>query len=535
MKRILLLAVLLIASVNTTFATFTCCDCKVTSHSTIFIRPPFQVSSPERLAHFRDDRVERKEDGWLGALQIVPLGGQAVKTDNIETYWGPDSQCKQVLLVNESLAAENTDILANHLNIYTVNGDFSSQVRFKFNHMYAGVGFYYQQEVYHTHTGRAIWFSVALPVMHVRNRVDICEKIINDGGGILPGPVSNQTQTLNCQECTECISGDTLPIPRVDSVTAAFDQPGWCFGKINSGKTMSTTKLSNAELRVGLQVVNNEHSHMESWAGINIATGNTPNGINVFEPIVGWNRHFGFFLGSTFGVHVYENEDWGLSVFSEFDFNIQYFFAHHEMRSFDLVDRPWSRYMQFYNSLAQAEIAATTGDASIATTLHTPGINLLTQWVKVKPGFNRTFNAAWDVLWRNFEFEAGYNFFAKQAECVEFPPVFPASAGLKRVGDEVFSGGLGTTDPGSFIDTNYFQANDGYLYPNFQVVGLTDLDIRSAEARTLLSHTIYASLAYDWDVCSYPILTSLGGSYEFAVDNTGVERWMAFGKVGVSF
>jgi hypothetical protein len=351
----------------------------------------------------------------------------------------------------------------------------------------------------------------------------------------LPGPVSTQAQVVDCGERSSCISSETLPIPRIDSVTAAFNQPGWCFGKIDSGQTMTATKLSNVELRVGLQVANNEHSHMESWAGINVPTGNARNGIRVFEPIVGWNRHFGFFLGSSFGVHVYENEDWGLSVFSEFDFNIQYFFSHHEMRSFDLVDRPWSRYMQFYNSPAQAEIAATTANASIATTLHTPGINLLTQWVKVKPGFNRTFNAAWDILWRNFEVEAGYNFFAKQAECVQSSCNFTTESGLKRVGDEVFSGGLGTTDPGSYIDTNYFQANDGYLYPNFQVVGRTDLDIRSAEAPTLLTHTIYGSVAYDWDVCSYPLFTSLGGSYEFAVDNTGVDKWMAFGKVGISF
>ena len=71
------------------------CNCRVVSQSFVSIRPPFQVSSPERLAHFRDDRVEAKEDGWWGAVQVVPLGGQTTKGDDIATYWGPD--CNKTL------------------------------------------------------------------------------------------------------------------------------------------------------------------------------------------------------------------------------------------------------------------------------------------------------------------------------------------------------------------------------------------------------------------------------------------------------
>jgi len=80
---------------------------------------------------------------------------------------------------------------------------------------------------------------------------------------------------------------------------------------------MSKTALSNVEVRAALQIANNEHSHMESWAGVNIPTGNTPQSFYVFEPIVGDNHHFNAFVGSSFGVHVYESEYYGLSVYSE--------------------------------------------------------------------------------------------------------------------------------------------------------------------------------------------------------------------------
>jgi len=510
-----------------------CCECRTSAQSFIWIRPPFQVSSPERLAHFRDDRVERKDDGWLGAVQVVPLGGSLLKGDDVATYWGPS--CNKTLIVNESVTASDTDILANHLNIYTANGNFSSRINFHFAHRYAGVGLYYQQEIYHTHTGRAIWFSIAVPIMHVQNKVSITEAILNNGGGLLPGEVASTVVGLGCgNDCSTCIQSDTLPIPYVGSVQAAFDQPGWCYGKIKSCHPMNETKVSNVEVRAALQIANNEHSHLESWAGVNVPTGNTPNGIYVFQPIVGHDHHFTVFMGSSFGVHVYENESRSLMVYSEFDFNIQYFFPHNETRSFDLVDRPWSRYMQLYDT-AQATVAADPGTPlSVATTLHTPGINALTQSVKVKPGYARTFNVAWDLLWRAFELEVGYNFYAQQAECVDAPCIADDLA-LKKIGGELFDGGLGYTFPGQFINNNFFTAVEGYPLSSFQALTTADIDLHSAEVPAYLSHSFYTSVAYDWSQGCYPAFISLGGSYEFAPDNTARNKWMAFGKVGVSF
>ena len=442
------------------------------------------------------------------------------------------------LIVNEDLTAVGTDILANQLNIYTNHSNFSSRVSFDFKHTYAGVGFYWQQEVYHTHSGRAIWFSIALPVMHVRNQVTITETILNNGGGTLGGTVASTVEPLG-NGCATCIQSSTLPIPRAADVTAAFAQPGWCYGRINSGQSMSKTALSNVELRAALQVANNEHSHMESWLGVNIPTGNTPQGINVFEPVVGDNHHWAAFLGSSFGVHVYENEKWDLVIFSEFDFNIQYFFAHNEVRSFDLIDRPWSRYMQYYSSVAQATTASNSVDPVIGLTLHTPGINLLTQSLNVKPGYARTFNVAWDLLWKKFELEVGYNFYARQAECINSGCNLPQGLALKHIGPLSESGsvGDGITDPGQFIFNNFIEANSGYSLtgPGYQALTSADFDLDSAAAPALLSHTFYASLAYDVDCYCYPVFVSVGGSYEFAPDNTGVEKWMAFGKVGVSF
>jgi len=161
--------------------------------------------------------------------------------------------------------------------------------------------------------------------------------------------------------------------------------------------------------------------------------------------------------------------------------------------------------------------------------------------LKVKPGFARTFNAAWDLLWKSFELEVGYNFYARQAECIVSGCNLPQGIALKSVAPDAFAGsqvaGEGTTNPGQFINNNFYPASSGYALNSegYQTLMFSDFDLDSAAAPALLSHTIYGSLAYDWSLCNYPVFASLGGSYEFAPDNTGVEKWMIFGKVGVSF
>jgi len=533
MKRCLLILLLLInVGLASAFSSDGCCSCRSTSNSFIYIRPPFQISSPERLAHFRDDRVEKRDDGWFGAFQIVPFGGKAVNTENLSTFWGPS--CNRTLTVNEDITASGTDILANHLNIYTLAGNFQSKVSFNFDHAYAGVGFYYQQEIYHTHTGRALWVSIAVPVEHVSNRININEVILNNGGGVLPGPVSDTPLTFGCDQCATCLDSSTLPIPRPSSVTAAFAQPGWCFGKINSCRSMSKTAVADVELRGALQIANNEHSHMESWAGVTIPTGNADDGRYVFEPVVGYNKHFIAFVGSTFGVHVYENEADTLRVYSEFDFNVQYFFAHNEVRAADIQNIPWSRYMQFYNSETQAGLAFDATDASVKATLQTPGINLMTQVFEVKPGFARTFNVAWDILWRCFEVEAGYNFYCKQAECVKFAQPFPSDIALKVIGGEMI-GGAGETNAFQFINAmpNPLFCFDSFTAYEDSVVSASQVQLPALPAA--LTHTLYLSVAYDTNCGDYPLFVSLGGSYEFPPDNTSMNRWMIFGKFGMSF
>ena len=64
-----------------------------------------------------------------------------------------------------------------------------------------------------------------------------------------------------------------------------------------------------------------------------------------------------------------------------------YLFSKKQIRSFDVEGRPWSRYIDVYQSMTQADEAAALGGEA-GTFLSTPGINVFTRPVNVTPGLS---------------------------------------------------------------------------------------------------------------------------------------------------
>ena len=512
------------------------CDCKAVSHTFFSIRPVFQVNSPEYLAHNRDF-YKQCPDGFGGTVQATVLGGKSTHDDGIARFFLPF--CKTTLTVNEQ-PLPGTDVLASQLNIYTQNGNFQSTVEFKPRHSYVGLGINYQQKIYERCNGHSIWFTISGPILEVHNRIELVETIINNGGGAvataIPSAISGGCPANCPNSCNDdCLLNPAQLLQPVDSVVAAFMQPGWCFGRIdNSGnKHHRKTTVGDITVRIGYETVNKDDCHLDSFFGVVIPTGNKPKAIEVFEPIVGHNHHWGIVLGSTFGLEIWKNQCGDITLSGEFDFMVTTLFQRHERRSFDLKYKPWSRYMQFYKDINQAQLAAASTDPFYALALHTPGIDILTQDVRVKPGFYRTFNAGFIIDTRCFELEVGYNFFARQAECLRLDCEFPTGAALKAID-------IGGGATGQFQTINNDFGNNCTATPvanyNNNIITAADIDLESAAQPATLTHTAYGSLAYHFDVCAgYPMYVAVGGSYEFPPDNVGLNRWMAWGKFGIAF
>ncbi len=513
----------------TQFACEHSCDCKAVSHTFFSIRPVYTINSPEYLCHGRDFYKR----AWLGGtLQVTPLGGISSHNESLGRFFLPF--CSTTLNVSEQ-PVNNTTVLANNFNIYTQNGTFASTVEFKPRQTYAGVGFNYQQRIYERSNGKSIWISLSGPLLHVRNRVELIETILDAGGGpiTVSSPSSSEPSPTNLCN-SDCLLDPAIALPPVGSVEQAFAQPGWCFGRVDPNQHQGKTGFADLTLRFGYEVVNREDFHFDSFFGVVFPTGNVPEAIKFFEPIIGHNHHWGIVLGSIFGFEACTFFDGDLTINNEFDFCITELFEHTERRSFDLHNKPWSRYMQFYKDQNQAELAAAAAisDPAYALTLHTPGIDILTQDVKIKPGFYRMFNGAYIINYCScFELEAGYSFFARQSECIHLACPFPTTVAPKAI---ALGGGATSSFQTISINVPDDCATPVAHYTD-NIITEADLNLESAAHPATITHTVYGSFAYEWKEGDYPMLAAVGGSYEFPPDNVGLNRWMVWGKFGVAF
>lgn len=499
------------------------CDCRVSAHSFFRVRPQFQGASPEKRSFWGMDRMYARIDGKHGAFQVVPFGGRSGEARRLASYFMPF--CKAELLVQGGGDPDTADrdIDARVFNIHTtdVNVNFKSRICFRPQQSVAGVGLNWRQKLSRNDEEKGFWFEASMPIVRVRNAVKLSETVLESGGSV-----------------------DTTDYPTAQAnMTSAFQQAAFNFGRVpcNCNDGLSKTGVADLDLRIGYGWMGDAICNMESYLGVLIPTGNKVTGCNIFEPIVGHNHHVGFEFGSSFAYQVWINEEKERALWIETSIHSIYFDKNTQRRSFDVKYSPWSRYLPVYTSFAQAQAANTASMTNKGYTLYTPGINVFTQDVKVHGRFQRTLNTAIAYQSSHFMAEGGYNFFVRDAECVELCNWCNTVAFLADSSVDSASTGdaIGATNRFRSInkqntDNDKVFLADGSNY-NATVIKQEDLDLSSAAAPAQMQHTFYGTVGYRWDDREYPLFVSLGGSYEFASDNSGMDRWLVWGKIGMSY
>ena len=327
----------------------------------------------------------------------------------------------------------------------------------------------------------------------------------------------------------------------VANMTEAFQQAEWSAGKIATRRSLRESGIADIEWKLGYEWVQQEPFHLESYLGILIPTGNKPNGEYLFDAIVGHGRHWGLMLGNSLGIEIWKDETKDRSLRVEYAGHTLFLFRNTQCRPVDLACKPWSRYIELYRDEDQATVASTLSgyhDNNFAT----PGINILTMPLKVRPGFSHNMTTAGIFTARGWQVEGGYNLYCRQSECVKLACPWQEGPAIKNYN------GIGDTNPVRDMTGNYRLENitinstpgsgnriDLGDY-KFNLIKEGDLNLISASSPCLISHTVYAAFSYRWDDLNYPIFVNAGGSYEFSNShNAVVERWTAWGKLGFSF
>ena len=354
----------------------------------------------------------------------------------------------------------------------------------------------------------------------------------NDNGGALPTKNANLTEALKGNNAVG---------------TTADSENTWSFGKIDGSR--KRTSVADIELKIGYSYMDNDCCYFESYFGIQIPTSHRPNGEYVFEPLAGHNGHFALMTGWASAFQLWSSCDGEKTLYSEIEFNSRYFVSRNETRSFDLKEKPWSRYMPVYENQTAAENDTLT-----------PGINVFTQELKVKPRFSHDINLGLVYNTCCFQGEVGWNFWARQAELVELKDPWltgnnapsipdccnPSTVNRARNIRENFTAVcLSSADADcSLVCQNANPDGTCTLIVPWQSATSTetyapvteqDLNLNSAAHPGAMSHTIYGSLGYKWDHWCYPPFVGIGGSYELTGENTALNRWMLWAKTGFSY
>ena len=490
------------------------CDCEITGRSYMSVRPNFQSSSPEMVSGFRSDRMHAREDGWGGTVQFVLFGGKSTKRDDTKRFFTPFCKTELITDNSEDFTIER-DLFTNHFNIFYPDGvNFRSQISFDPEQSAIGLGIHYRQAFWQNEEkGRALWFSVSSPIMRVKNNMNLKEVI-------LEGADAEINEDADVESTVQA------------NMTEALQQQEWQFGKIDS-KSRSETKLADIEVKLGYEWLQQDPYHLESYVGVLIPTGTIYDGKFLFDAVVGNGRHAAVMFGSAGGFRIWSREEEDRSLRIEYATHSEYLFQKTQTRSFDLKGKPWSRYMEVYRDKEQAQEAAALAGKQ-GQNLATPGINVFTQKVDVRPGFQLNVNTAFVYTSNAFQGEVGYNFFARRAECIKLNTPWQEGPALKHLI------GAGNTNPIRDITGNRrLEATDIAIslanYDN-NIIKEDDLDLVSASHPCHLSHTIYGALGYRWDEREYPLLVNGGASYEFSTSNNAVlQRWTLWGKFGFSF
>ncbi|MBP7854345.1 hypothetical protein KAZ82_00230, partial [Candidatus Babeliales bacterium] len=340
------------------------------------------------------------------------------------------------------------------------------------------------------------------------------------------------------------------------SVSAAFQQDAWLYGKISNCNKI--TRLADIELSLGYQWFCGDCASTNWYLGIVIPTGNKPCATYIAPAVVGNGQHVGIMTGSCTEIMLSDSADY--SSWYRVDMCWRYLFRNTQKRSFDLVGNSWSRYMMVYADEAAYSAAVdalnTLAEDSSGQAIrnYTPGINVFTTDFYIKPQFQGRINQAVYFQAEHFRAELGWNTFMRQKDCVQLAcdwttaPAFADSSYLGGIAlnnnrtiyndsqttayNVVSCANRTNSTPNAYVTTeNVLLAATNY--DDF-AIGEELIDFDSVATSAAVTNTPYLLLGYAFSGDYHPQF-SIGGSYEFTTSNRALNQWLVWGKFEIAF
>ncbi len=499
---------------------------------TFFTLPvPFHPASPQRLTMTRNQMRSYINEPYNG-LWVEFFGGRSTASDRLATYFFPfDKSCLSTAgFGSQTMLNHEADLIVHYFNVLTgtdphgktdvysviPSWTYESKLSISPVHSFWGLGFVYHRQLSERHD-KGFWIEIALPVMSVKNDMHLCETIITP-----------TTCSSNAPQSFFSSTGKTY-----QSMICALRSSDLHYGKIDAREYCQRKwGVPDLEAHIGYTFCRASQYHLSSYLGVLLPTGNKPGAEYLFEKIIGYNGHTGFFLGARGGINIWQHNQNKLSA--ELETSQTVFLDNIQMRSFDLYGKPWGRYIWVWPSdEEQSQLS--------------PGINYFTRAFNVSHGSLRNLNIAATYNTTNFQGELGYHCYIRGEENLKLVKPWSEGPALAALwySDNTFIGSNAerVSRSGATINeylniTNDFKElsdipskeNDTYI-----PVKLSQIDFDSAASPAAVMHSIYGSIGYGWYDIEIPTFINLAGAYSFGFGNTVLDHWTLWFKLGIAF
>jgi hypothetical protein len=284
-----------------------------------------------------------------------------------------------------------------------------------------------------------------------------------------------------------------------------------------------TAGFSDVDFGLGWAFFDRPKYHAAIAIAATIPAGNKPTGEYVFEPIRGNGGHWALGGNLDAWYRLYKGTKQNLRVALRAE--LRYLFESHETRTLGLKNRLWGQYYLLGKEYTDETI-----------TQKIPAANVLTRSVDVTPGLQ--FDGTVSFVYTNGGWSAdlGWNPYARESEDVHMRGDFPDHT--YAVASRGFSTARAGADP-TVIDNPFIitDANnvDGGDIPTATVNNST-IDVNAARTPSQFTNAVYGSVAHMWDRGhKHATILALGGKYEFASENSALEQWNVWVKMGLEF
>ncbi len=435
---------------------------------------------------------------------------------------------------NPPFSPTNTDILAeNFLLPSTFSGavtlfphieNFITDINFRLN-------------LYNRLPG--LYVEVGLPIAWTRSHVALHEETPAFAGTDIAILASNNpikgpyVTTAPFTTITEAFTGAhvtqefTFTAPGVAPIAIGIENMR--FGLIDGKKTKSG--VADIELVLGYNVLCKPKYHLDFNIRVTVPTGNRPEAVYMFEPIIGGGHHLQIGGGLSAHGKVWSNGcDRSWSIW--FDSALYYAFNTKQRRTFDLLNNGvGSRYLLFKQF----------NEAGNFANRFVPGPNITTLDAKVGIGLIGQAVLLVDYQRKGLTIDFGYSAWGREKEKIKLTQeIEQATFGIwgGTPIDNLIPGAANRTNSQVLINgENFISAtNQEFDTPSPSFISNNNIDVASAESPAALSHMLFAHVCYAWPRKHCTPFIGAGGQVEFSgKENNALTQWGIWGKVGLAF